>query len=154
MGTRSVIAVANATGQFAAIYCHWDGCPSHHGPILRDHYKDIEKVNQLFALGDLSVLGKEIGTKHIFEDDHGDGCVSYKRDRNEKGTEAVECADFEALCKHTQDCGGEWLYVFKGGHWFCAKGGFSMFGMPATKAPEFLEHIDEVLIKLAKEEDA
>jgi hypothetical protein len=151
MGTRSRIAIANADGTFTSIYCHWDGYPSHHGVILRDHYKDEAKVKELMALGDISVLGKEIGTKHNF-DNHPDGeCNAFKRDRGEEETDAMTSADFEALCADTQNCGGEYLYVFKGGGWYCAAGGIAFFGLPADKAPEFLEHIDEVLIKEAKD---
>ncbi len=150
MGTRSRIAMANADGTFTSIYCHWDGYPSGVGKTLRDHYKDEAKVKKLMALGDISSLAKDIGTKHDF-DNHPDGqCNAYGRDRGEKGTKSTKSADFEALTALTQECGGEYLYVFKGGGWYCAAGGWSAFGMPATKAPEFLEHIDEVLIREAK----
>jgi hypothetical protein len=134
MGTRSRIAAANADGTFTSIYCHWDGYPSGVGQTLRDHYKDEAKVRELLNLGDLSSLEEEIGT-----------CNAYGRDRGETGVEAQTSADFQELCQATQDCGGEWLYVFKGGQWFAAKGGHSAFGMPASAAPDFIESIDEVL---------
>jgi hypothetical protein len=151
MGTRSRIAIANADGTFTSIYCHWDGYPSGVGKTLRDHYKDEAKVKQLIALGDLSSLGAEIGTKHNFDNNPEGECNAYKRDRREKDVDAMTSADFEVLTALTQECGGEYLYVFKGGGWYCAEGGIAFFGMPASKAPEFLEHIDEVLIKEAKE---
>lgn len=150
MGTRSRIAIANADGSFTSIYCHWDGYPSHHGIILRDHYKDEAKVRKLIALGDISSLGAEIGRKHAFDSARDGVVTAYGRDRGEKDIEAKDSADFEHLCELTQQCGGEYLYVFKGGHWFCAEGGIAFFGMPASKKPDFLEHIDEVLIKAAK----
>lgn len=150
MGTRSRIAAANPDGTFTSIYCHWDGYPSHHGVILRDHYNDEAKVRKLIALGDISSLGAEIGTKHSFDKAPDDVVNAYGRDRGEKDTQPVTSADFEALCELTQETGGEYLYVFKGGNWFCAEGGVAFFGAPADKAPEFLEHIDEVLIKEAK----
>jgi hypothetical protein len=164
MGTRSRIAMANADGSFTSIYCHWDGYPSHHGPILRDHYKDPEKVAALIALGDISSLGTDVGEKHPFDNPHKIGtkaydkwrekhntnmCTAYARDRGETGVEPARSENFEALCALTQECGGEHLYVFKAGQWFHASGGIAFFGMPADKAPEFLEHIDEVLIREA-----
>lgn len=151
MGTRSRIAIANADGTFTSIYCHWDGYPSGVGTTLRDHYKTEEKVKQLIALGDMSSLGKNIGTKHNFDAGQTDSCNVYGRDRGEPETEPKDSPNFEALTELTQECGGEYLYVFKGGGWYCAKGGIAFFGLPANKAPEFLEHIDEVLIKEAAE---
>ena len=151
MGTRSRIAIANEDGTFTSIYCHWDGYPSGVGKKLRDHYKDEAKVRQLMALGDLSSLGAEIGKKHNFDNSPEGECNAYGRDRGETGIKAMTSADFETLCADTQECGGEYVYVFKGGGWYCAAGGIAFFGMPADKAPEFLEHIDEVLIKEAKE---
>ena len=145
MGTRSRIAAANADGTFTGIYCHWDGYPSGVGKTLRDHYSDPATVAELIALGDLSTLGEKIGTKHPFDTRVVDECTAYGRDRGKTGTEAVTSADFPALQALTQESGGEYLYVFKGGQWFCAKGGIAFFGMPADKAPEFLESIDEVL---------
>lgn len=152
MGTRARIAIANTDGTFTSIYTHWDGNPTSHGVTLRDHYKSEAKVRLLMALGDLSSLGAEIGTKHDFDNSPDGECNAYGRDRGEIDIDAVVSPDFESLCSLTQSCGGEYLYVFKGGNWFCAEGGVGMFGMPASKAPEFLEHIDEVLIKLAKEQ--
>jgi hypothetical protein len=152
MGTRSRIAVANPDGTFTSIYCHWDGYPTGVGRTLKDHYGDAEKVAALIALGDISSLGEEIGSKHDF-DNNPDGEVNaYGRDRGEEGIEPKVSANFESLTELTQDCGGEYLYVYKGGNWFVAKGGVAFFGMPANKAPEFLEHIDEVLIRQSKED--
>ena len=132
MGTRSRISAANADGTFTSIYCHWDGYPSGVGTTLRDHYSNPAKVASLIATGDRSSLDEEVTG----------GC----RDaRGETGVDAVASADFESLAALTQETGGEYLYVFKGGQWFCAKGGVAFFGMPADKAPEFLESIDEVL---------
>lgn len=147
MGARSRIAVANADGSFTSIYCHWDGYPSHHGVILRDHYSDPAKVAHLIALGSLSTLGPEIGKKHNFDKAPEGVCNAYGRDRGEKDVNPERSENFEALCALTQETGGEFLYVFKGGNWFVAEGGVAYFGNPADKAPEFLEHVNEVLIR-------
>ena len=101
MGTRSDIIAQLSDGRWARIYCHWDGYLEHNGRILFDHYTSQEKIDKLMALGDLSVLGPEIGEKHPFDPPrYGtkeyeafkkkyDGmCVAYGRDRGETETEA------------------------------------------------------------------
>jgi len=57
MGTRSAIGKFNPNGTMTLIYCHWDGYPSYNGRILNEHYKTLEDVDKLLALGDLSSLG-------------------------------------------------------------------------------------------------
>ena len=76
MATRSHLGVRQLNGTVDYIYCHWDGYPEHHGPILINHYNNIDKVNQLLDLGDLSVLKEET-----------DGCEAYGRDKGEIDTE-------------------------------------------------------------------
>lgn len=150
MGTRSRIAIRNDDGSFDSIYCHWDGYPSNNGVILRDHYRDADKVRALIALGDLSSLGAEIGEKHDFDDRTAAsaGCTAYGRDRSETGCSATRSPDIESLYALTQECGGEWLYVFNPRHgWTCAKGGIAFFGMPADKAPDGLESLDYWIAK-------
>ena len=141
MGTRSRIATANADGTFTSIYCHWDGYPSGVGVMLKDHYQDAEKVVALMSQGDRSSLAEGV-------------TPGYREARGETGVDAITSPNFEALQDLTQGAGGEYLYVFKGGHWFCAKGGKSFFGAPADKAPEFLELIDEVLRQEAQASQA
>ena len=150
MATRSRIAVANPGGTFTSIYCHWDGYPSGVGATLRDHYTDAAKTHRLLALGNLSVLDREIGEKHDFEEAPEGETTAYARDRGDEGGRPDISQSFEALCELTRESGGEYLYVFKGGQWFCAKGGIAFFGQPASRAPEFLESIDEVLRQSAQ----
>ena len=40
------------------IYCHFDGYLDGVGKILREHWSDTKKVEELIQLGDLSSLGK------------------------------------------------------------------------------------------------
>jgi hypothetical protein len=88
MGTRSTIAIQNEDGSVTGIYCHWDGYLSNNGQILQDHYQDEAKVRELIALGDLSSLDAEIGTKHNFDNAPKGECNAYARDRGETGCEA------------------------------------------------------------------
>lgn len=99
MGTRSQIGILESDGSVTSIYCHWDGYVEHHGPILRDHYKTEEKVRALLAIGDISVLGAEIGEKHDFDAAPKGVCDAYGRDRGEESTEAKR-EPLETFCAH------------------------------------------------------
>lgn len=112
MGTRSIIGIESQDGSIKAIYCHWDGYPTHNGAILAEHYTDREKVHQLMELGDLSSLAEEIGEKHDFDwnriefdgdfeayskDPRYKMCLAYGRDRGEEGCEAQDYANRDEL---------------------------------------------------------
>lgn len=88
MATRSLIGKLNPDNTVSYIYCHWDGYPEHNGVILQEHYNTPFKVDQLLALGDLSVLGEEIGEKQDFDNystRNNSWCLAYGRDRGESG---------------------------------------------------------------------
>lgn len=55
MATRSFIAIRTPKG-FRGVYCHWDGYPSHHLPILYGHYPTADKVRGLLKPGGISCL--------------------------------------------------------------------------------------------------
>ena len=85
MATRSRIAIEKEDGSVYSIYCHWDGYPEHNGVVLQDNYQDREKVEKLIALGDISILCKNIEPKgeHTFDNPEKDVVVAYHRDRGE-----------------------------------------------------------------------
>jgi hypothetical protein len=152
MGTRARVAIENDDHSYTSIYTHWDGYPSHHGPILLGHYNTADKVRELLALGDLSSLGEKIGRKHDFDarDEEADGlsvCTAYGRDRGETGVSARQSLSIGELSKLTQDTGGEYLYLFKDGAWYVAEGGVAFFGMPADKEPGALQPLQDVVKK-------
>jgi hypothetical protein len=95
MGTRSTIALEYADGTVGQVYCHWDGYLEGNGMILYKHYSDPFKLRQLMDLGDLSSLGKHIGTQHAFNQAPEDECTFYKRDRKENGVAQKMFADYE-----------------------------------------------------------
>jgi hypothetical protein len=109
MGTRSTIAIQNEDGSVTGIYCHWDGYLSHNGQILQDHYNDESKVRELIALGDISSLGKEIGTKHNFDNAPRNECNAYGRDRGETGCEASTAHNWRQFITEN---GQEYDYLF------------------------------------------
>ena len=57
MATRSTINKLNKDGTVTSIYCHWDGYPEHHMPLLKAGYTEEKDVDELLALGSLSKLG-------------------------------------------------------------------------------------------------
>ena len=89
MATRSSIGVKTADG-ILSIYCHWDGYPSHNGKILKEHYTSPTKVMELLQLGNLSILGPELGEQHDFDGGGVPGwCTAYGRDRGETEQNAI-----------------------------------------------------------------
>jgi hypothetical protein len=112
MGTRSTIAIQNADGTVTGIYCHWDGYLSNNGRILQDHYTDEAKVRELIALGDLSSLDAEIGSKTDFRNAADGQCVAYGRDRGEKD---VDAATFASHAELIEQIGQEYDYLFTPG---------------------------------------
>ena len=111
MSTRSNIGIINADGSVTSIYSHSDGYPSGVGKTLREHYNTEEKVRELLSLGDLSILGAEIGEKHDFNAHDFDSkwCLAYGRDRGEKGTRARKYKTVKEACEALDN---EYVYLF------------------------------------------
>lgn len=114
MATSSMIAFDNTDAVYSII-CHLDGYPSYSGKILVEHYTDIEKVEELMDLGNLSVLGPEIGQKQDFDNytSESDWCLAYGRDRGEEGQEAKTYSSVKEMCEDAM----EYVYVFDGLKW-------------------------------------
>ena len=115
MATRSYIGIRNLDASVDYIYCHFDGYPEYNGKILTEHYSNINRVNELLNLGDLSVLGKFIGEKMDFNKRVVDTCLAYGRDRNEPNTSAKN-SEYSGLIK---DQSVDYVYVFDGDYWEC-----------------------------------
>ena len=107
MGTRSTIALEFADGTVEQVYCHWDGYLDHNGRILQEHYSNPFVLRDLIDMGDISSLGKIVGTKHPFSPYEGEtqkalydaamqagATTFYGRDRGEK-CPARKFKDFE-----------------------------------------------------------
>jgi hypothetical protein len=115
MGTRSTIALEFADGTVQQVYCHWDGYLSHNGQLLLQYYSNPFILRDLIDLGDVSSLGKLIGTKHPFSQfeinkdapdydqlialhelaDKEGWTTFYGRDRGETGTSARKFKDYK-----------------------------------------------------------
>lgn len=122
MATRSFIGIQNPDGSIRGIYCHYDGYPEHNGELLEKHYTNPTKITALLALGDISILGEEIGEKHNFEDRHvnkANGWTkAYHRDRGEQLNPNKVYADLKDLEQNVNsDLGAEYAYVWQGNEW-------------------------------------
>ncbi len=110
MSTRSNIGIINVDGSVTTVYCHADGYPSGVGETLLNHYNTEDKVRELLKLGDLFILGSEIGEKHNFNDfSNPSWCRAYGRDRGEKGTKARTHKTIEDACSF---CDNDYTYFF------------------------------------------
>ena len=89
MSTRSNIAIQRRNKQVEVIYCHCDGYLSHNGKMLLEYYTDLDKINSLIELGNISFLDKyiepiETDKEHSFYNPQKEVVVAYGRDRNEE----------------------------------------------------------------------
>ena len=122
MATRATIAKLDNNG-VKAIYLHFDGYLNHAGKILDQHYKDKDKVNELLAHGDVSMLDENIGVKIDFNDYKlraaNKQCLFYMRDRGEKYKQMAVLKDESALLKHAfEDFDVDLVYMFAFGSWY------------------------------------
>lgn len=114
MSTRSLISIEQEDGKFKTIYCHSDGYLEHNGALLIDHYKEREKIEELLALGDISILAEKVHPNpelpHSFgyDDRQENVVVAYHRDRGETGVEAKVYSEHELLNQGWID----YVYVF------------------------------------------
>jgi hypothetical protein len=112
MSTRSRIAIEKQDGTVDSIYCHFDGYLEHNGKVLNEHYTDEASIWGLIALGDLSILGPEIGEQQDFNGPRNkQWCLAYGRDRGETGVEARKCSYVDYTKEHFE----EYVYLFTPG---------------------------------------
>ena len=119
MGTRSDIIVHRADGKWARVYCHWDGYPTHHGPLLLGHYNSQKKAESLVAPGAMSSLAEK-NTKpkgHSFDSPKSGYCVYYGRDRGETGVGAKVRKTLAGVWP-PKDTWTEFVYIWNDGKWW------------------------------------
>lgn len=118
MATRSFIGKLQSDGSVIGIYCHWDGGPDHNGKLLDEHYLDLEKVDRLLMLGDISFLDKEIGEPHSFDNPTKGWTVAYCRDRGDEFEPNRLFRNVDDLLGNASDLmGAEYAYIFDGEVW-------------------------------------
>ena len=122
MATRAIIAKLDEN-DIQAIYSHSDNYLEHTGKILDQHYQDKDKVDELLAHGDVSMLDENIGVKIDFNDYKtryaNKQCKFYHRDRGEDRKEAATLKDENELIEFaTRRCNAEYIYMFAYGSWY------------------------------------
>jgi hypothetical protein len=124
MATRSAIGYALPSGKVRAVYCHWDGYPSHQLPILEEHYPTLSKVRELIRPGSMSALR----TTQIWESKatrdpqplyhHERGPGPWSAGDGGYGDPPFSVPDADAP-SHWAEYGCEHLYIFRPGYgWF------------------------------------
>jgi len=111
MSTNSAISMKLDNGQLKAVYCHWDGYPSHNGMLLKRYYNTKEKVEELLTFGDISSLA-----------DCVENCEFYHRDRGEKLiiSQLANLEIFHSLYYLSGKFStAEYIYVFDHEEWKC-----------------------------------
>ena len=137
MSTHSQIGVMHGN-VCKSIYCHSDGYLSYVGKVLLKHY-DSAKANHLVSMGDMSMLGKEIGEKVDFNasmeydaDYVASQCRFYDRDRGETGVEFATDLTFESFLDRVSGC--DYYYIMKDGEWYTGCPGWSARLVPLREA--------------------
>lgn len=108
----------NKNGTVRGIYCHFDGHQV--GRTLSENYTKRDKIDQLLDLGDLSVLGKEIGEKQDFDNfpvsnEKRNWCLAYGRDRDESD---IDARIFKNEEEFLDKCKEDFTYLFKDEKWY------------------------------------
>lgn len=122
MSTRSYIGELYKDGSVLFVYCHFDGRPEHHLPILNEYYGTHEKVQELLSLGGISVLAPRVtpntDENHSFDHPVRDVVIAYHRDRGEEletytarsRSEFEDCVDDNVSYGYLfEECTGKWI---------------------------------------------
>lgn len=104
MSTRSLIGIEIEEGKIMAVYCHFDGYPSHNGKILLESYTDSEKIKILISLGSFSSLEAEIDKIKFYANEQ-DEILEIELYINEK--------DYLKRCDMI-----DYLYLWKNNKWY------------------------------------
>ena len=128
MATRSAIGIKHGD-RIKAIYSHYDGYVEHLGRALYTHYQSSAKVNKLISMGDMSVIGAEIGEKHPFNerseylpDGIATECTFYNRDRGEQDVGYRSFATETDFIDYYDGSGVQFYYLYDHGVWYYSSG--------------------------------
>lgn len=114
MATRSMIGIKYNDDNCEAIYCHWDGNFHNVGYHLHHYYKNIEKIKNLIALGDICSLHQEIDS-----DDPKLRTFAFCRDKHEdyRPPTKFKLEEFHDLL-NSCDCEFGYLWDVQKGDWY------------------------------------
>lgn len=123
MSTNSYIFYESSPNHYIGTYCHFDGYLSGVGTTLHKHYRDLEKIQQLIALGQLSSLDKECTPPPHYQTYSITGekdiripgyTFAYHRDRGDELESPLTANSLEEMVKL-----GFYIYVWKDNQWLC-----------------------------------
>ena len=124
MSTPAFIGKKNEDGTVTSIYVNADGYPSYMGKMLKQNYKDPEKLDKLLALGDCSSIDKEVdvpeGVEHTYDNPVDGITVAYHRDRGEDWDEVEPTVSMDEDT-FKRRAGTDFWYLFKDGKWEASK---------------------------------
>ena len=101
MSTRSNIGIKRKNGNIEVVYCHSDGYLSYNGKMLLDNYQNLDKVNSLIDLGDMSYLKEDIESTFF-----------YGRDREEENVDKIVYNNLEDYLNKVDSLFIEYIYLF------------------------------------------
>jgi hypothetical protein len=128
MATRSTIAVVHSDGTVSQIYCHYDGYLEGVGETLVSDYNQLDRIERLVSLGDVSILGKyldPVSSDHTFGHPDPDVTVFYGRDRGETGVNARRYSTVTEYLNQGQV--EEYNYLYQVGEWFYSRNNLKNF---------------------------
>ena len=125
METNATIILKTKEGNYKSIYLHNDGYPQGAGYILKNYYKDYDKVEKLISLGNISSLGQEPNsTPDLWKNSYDmfytmehpefweENTLAYK-DRGETGQEAQVTQELAYAIGSA-----DYTYLFQDGDWY------------------------------------
>lgn len=107
MSTNAVLMRKLPNGKIESTYVHWDGYIEGVGKTLLTHYQNPEKVNDLFAMGQISCLRGSIEETESYYK-KGGYVPTYYKNFISKDTENA-CSYFGSAKYGYFYIGGEWL---------------------------------------------
>ena len=115
MGTRSRIGYQLKSGSIVSVYHHWDGYPQWLGKKLTTNYTTDKEITELIDGGDMSSIESTYDWDRNIVEAH----VQYYSSRGDSNCEPVLHKNQREFIKTTDDCCGEYAYLFRNGRWFC-----------------------------------
>ena len=117
MSTCCTIAIQDAPEKFRTITCLFDGYPARTGAYLLKYYNTAEKIEQLFALGNLKSIGANICKDNVSfrEGEDQSICIQDGSDmscQNHKSLDMFfDLLNYPGLLNN-------YVYLFKDGIWY------------------------------------
>lgn len=103
MSTRSRVGIKEKDGTIRSVYIHFDGYVAGVGRELYESYQNVDKVEQLINLGDMSSIANEV-----------EKCEPYTQ-RGEDLNIATDSV--KSFNRNWANCGEEYVYLWTDGKW-------------------------------------